>query len=245
MESIKINTAQNVEVEYEIAGLGDRIAARLIDLAVLTVLGIVMAILTMIGSIQGGNVILITIWVIYIVIFVFYDLACELAMGGQSFGKKLMKIRVISVDGNQPTLSQYLLRWLFRIIDFLLTSQLLALISVAVSEKKQRVGDIVANTTLVKTFPRTQLQHVAFITAHAEDYKATFSEVMHLNDRDIELIHEVIKGFYESGNADLIYEMATKVKDLLSISIPQGMNELQFLELVKNDYNFLTANLSV
>lgn len=245
MESIKINTAQNIEVEYEIASLGDRIVARLIDLGIFLILAIILIVLIIIVALRRAETLLIAIWVAYIGMLAFYDLVCELTMNGQSFGKRAMKIRVISLNGNQPTLSQYLLRWLFRIIDFALTSQLLALISVAVSEKKQRIGDMVANTTLVKTVPRTKLSHVAFVATQPEDYQVTFNEVLHLNDRDVELIHEVIKGFYESGNADLIYAMTTKVKTLLSINVPQGMNELQFLELVKNDYNFLTANTSV
>ncbi|TDG37188.1 RDD family protein [Pedobacter changchengzhani] len=245
MDSIKINTAQNVEVEYEIASLGDRIAARLIDLALFAVLAIIMMVIFIVAAISRSEAILITIVAVFLAIFTFYDLVCELTMDGKSIGKKLMKIRVISLDGNRPTLSQYLLRWLFRIIDFTLTSQLLALISVAISEKKQRIGDIVANTTLIKTVPRTQFHNIAFVPVEAVDYQVTFKEVLHLNDRDVELIHEVIKGFNESGNADLIYTMAAKIKDLLSISIPQGMNELQFLELIKNDYNFLTANESV
>lgn len=245
MESIKINTAQNIDIEYEIAGLGDRIVARLIDLGIFLILAIILIVLIIIVSLRRAEVLLITIWVIYIGIIVFYDLVCELKMNGQSIGKRIMKIKVISLDGNQPSISQYLLRWLFRIVDFTFSGQLLALICVAVSEKKQRVGDLVAGTTLIKTVPRTQLGNVAFTAIQPDNYQVTFNEVLHLNDRDVELIHEVLIGYYESGNADLIYAMAKKIKDLLTVHIPQGMNELQFLETINKDYSFLTSNMDV
>eukprot|EP01037_Dinobryon_pediforme_P008638 gene8638-8730_t len=55
-----------------------------------------------------------------------------------------MKIRVISLDGNRPRFSQYLLRWLFRIVDFSVTSWLCGTLSIALTDKGQRLGDLVA-----------------------------------------------------------------------------------------------------
>jgi len=76
-----------------------------------------------------------------------------------------------------------------------------------------------------------------------DDYQPVFKEVLHLNDRDAELIFEVLSGFYQTGNTDLIYSMATKIKEHIAIVIPAGMNELQFLETVMKDYNHLTAQM--
>lgn len=99
----------------------------------------------------------------------------------------------------------------------------------AVTENKQRIGDIVAGTTLIKTVPRTQFEHIAFHPA-AEEYIPVFDTVAEMNDRDIELIHEVLNTYYKTRNADLVYQMAAKVTNHLRISIPEGMNELQFLK---------------
>ena len=84
-------------------------------------------------------------------------------MNGQSVGKRILKIKVISLDGSQPSIGQYFIRWLFRLVDFALTAQVGGLICVAVSKNKQRIGDIVAGTTLIKTVPYTQLDHMLFI----------------------------------------------------------------------------------
>ncbi|RDC54709.1 RDD family protein [Pedobacter chinensis] len=243
MDSIKINTAQNIDIEYEIAGLGERIAARCIDLAGFVILYFVAVILMVVASFSMSSTAGIIVLIIYVVIFAFYDLVCELTMNGQTFGKKILKIKVVSLEGTQPTLGQYIIRWLFRMIDFgfPLGWGVIALVSVAVTKNHQRLGDLLAKTTLIKTTPRTQINNVAFNFTLPEEYQPQFKEVLHLTDRDIELIHEVLTGYYQTGHADLIYAMAAKTKDHIFVTIPAGMNELQFLETVLKDYNYITS----
>ena len=244
MDSIKISTAQNIDIEYEVAGLGERIAARCIDLAGFVILYFITVIVGVIAAIGNSGMGLIIVLVVFGVTFAFYDLVCELTMNGQTFGKKALKIKVISLDGSQPTFGQYLIRWLFRMIDFGLPFGwgVVALITVATSKNHQRVGDMLAKTTLIKTTPRTGLENVAFNFDLPDEYTPMFKEVLHLNDRDIELVHEVLTGYYQTGNADLIYAMTTKIKAHILVAIPAGMNELQFLETVIKDYNFLTSS---
>lgn len=247
MDSIKISTAQNIDIDYEVAGLGERIAARCIDLAGFVVLYFLAVIIGLAASISQSAVGFIIVMIIFGVAFVFYDLLCELFMNGQTFGKRALKIKVISLDGTQPTFGQYILRWLFRMVDFGFPFGwgVVALISVAVTKNHQRVGDILAKTTLIKTTPRTPIENVAFNFSLPEEYEPQFKEVLHLSDRDIELIHEVLTGYYQTGNATLIYAMAAKTQERIVASIPAGMNELQFLEAVMKDYKHLTSNMSI
>jgi len=247
MDSIRISTAQNIDIDYEIAGLGERIAARCIDLAGFVVVGGIGLVLMGVAQMSMSGNASMVVFFIFLAIFVFYDLVCEITMDGQSLGKKVLKIKVISIDGTQPTFGQYIFRWLFRIIDFGFPFGwgVVALVSVAVTKNHQRVGDILAKTTLIKTKPRTEFTNVAFSFNLPEEYNPQFKEVLHLNDRDIELIHEVLTGYYQTGNADLIYAMAAKTKAHIFVNIPSGMNELQFLEAVLKDYNHLTANMGV
>ncbi len=247
MDTIRISTAQNVDIDYEIAGLGERIAARCIDLAGFAILAVITLVVMGAAQMAMSGIAAIIIFFIFLAIFVFYDLVCEITMDGQTFGKKALKIKVISIDGTQPTLGQYIFRWLFRMIDFGFPFGwgIVALVSVAVTKNHQRLGDLLAKTTLIKTKPRTELTNVAFSFSLPEEYEPHFKEVLHLNDRDIELVHEVLTSYYQTGNADLIYAMAAKTKAHILVNIPAGMNELQFLETVLKDYNHLTANMSV
>lgn len=245
MDTIKISTAQNIDIEYEIAGLGERIAARCIDLAGFVVLYFLAMIIGVIGLVSFSGASFYVALIGFAILFVFYDLICELFMDGQTFGKKALKIKVISLDGAQPTFGQYIFRWLFRMIDFGFPFGwgVVALVSVVVTKNHQRVGDILAKTTLIKTRPRTQIENVAFSFTLPDEYQPVFKEVLHLNDRDIELVYEVLTGYYQNGNPQLIYAMATKIKEHILTTIPAGMNELQFLETVMKDYKQLTSNM--
>jgi len=244
MQTIKITTSQNIDIDYEVAGLGERILARLIDLAIfflVYILGL------FIGGwanwyVDGSFGIIIAV-IVYAVLFVFYDLIFEIFMNGQSIGKRIMKIKVISLDGGQPRVGQYFMRWLFRIVDFLLTwPGLVALIAAAVNDKTQRIGDMVAGTILIRTVPRTQINNIVFMPTY-DGYQPVFKEAGQLNDKDIELIHEIINAYTKTGNNVVVYNMALRVKEHLNVTPPNGMNDMLFLQTIIKDYNHISAQL--
>jgi uncharacterized RDD family membrane protein YckC len=236
MEIITVHTTQNIDIDYEIGGLGERILARLIDFAVFIPFGIIAMIVSSYLNNIGISVYLILVFTIY----VFYDLLFEVFFNGQSIGKRVMKIRVISLEGSRPKFSQYLLRWLFRIIDFTFTGGLCALITAAVTKDGQRVGDLVAGTALIRTVPRTKINSLVF--ASVEDtYQPVFTEVSQLTDKDIALIHEVIENYLKTGNNRMVYNMADRIRQHLSIALPPNMNSLQFLQIVIKDYSHITS----
>lgn len=244
MQTIKITTSQNIEIDYEVAGLGERIVARIIDFGIfilILIAGVTVAYIT--GDLlpRSGSVfsyIFVGLYISWLVCLVFYDLVCEVFLNGQSVGKRIMKIKVISLDGARPSFGQYVIRWLFRIVDFLITFQLAGLISVIFTKNKQRIGDLAAGTTLITTHPRTDVNQIAFAPVTA-DYIPVFKEVNQLADRDVVLIHEVI----QSRNQVLIHQMANQIKTHLGIS--SKFDDLYFLETVVKDYNFLMAKMDL
>lgn len=244
METIKVNTSQHVDIDYPVAGVGERIAARLIDLGIFLALYVIFLLLGIItglsGMLRNYDYLIIIISATYACGYIFYNLICEIFMNGQCVGKRVMKIKVISLDGSQPTIGQYFIRWLFRLVDFVLTAQVGGLVCVAVSDNKQRIGDLVAGTTVIRTVPNTAFNHIAFHPVE-DEYEPVFNNANLLNDREIELIHEVISTFHKTNNAQLIYAMSAKVSTLLSVTLPEGMNEMDFLKTVIKDYSHQTA----
>ena len=235
MQTIRITTSQNIDIDYEIAGVGERILAYVIDAAIFLLIFFAMSTIGLVSksyTVLGAGV--------YILLFIyaFYDLLCEIFMNGQSVGKRVMKIKVISLDGGQPTIGQYMLRWLFRIVDFTLTSGMCAVISTSVSKNCQRVGDMVAGTTLIKTTSRTQIEAIAF-TPPDENYKPVFTQVSQLTDRDIVLIHEVLANYIKAGNYEILAVTAAKLKELLHIMT--DMDDVMFLNTLVKDYNHTVA----
>jgi uncharacterized RDD family membrane protein YckC len=236
MSVIKVTTTQNIELEFELASLGERMVAYLVDGAIIA--GYYLSVvLILIGSqVMNRNE-----WLIFALLLpvFFYDLASEVFMNGQSVGKKVMNIKVISLSGESASVAQYLIRWLFRLVDFTLTFNLCALISIAVSERHQRVGDMVAGTTLIKTRPRSSLQHTIYTPVVTENYTVTFPEVSNLSSRDVQLVKEVIMSVNQSGNIMLARHAADKIKEVLHIQ--SDMEARTFLLLLLSDYNYLTS----
>ena len=253
MQTIKITTSQNIDIEYQVAGLGDRIVAMLIDY------GIFMGVYFIFSMIMGiysatthyNNVtdtgfpmaMIVTI-LVWLTLFVFYDLVCEIFMNGQSFGKKIRKIKVISINGARPRVGQYILRWLFRIVDTGITFGSVAVITIALSDNKQRLGAMVAGTAVISLNPQNSLKDFVFSPPPA-DYQPVYLQVAQLNDSDIVLIHDVIRNFNRTRNSMMVYKLALKLKEYLNISYDREINEYQFLEMVLNDYNSLAAKSEV
>ena len=240
MAVISITTTQNIELEYELASLGERMVATIIDLVILIGYGI------MINLLLGfsGNIFDEYGW-IYLFLFLpvtFYSLLCETFLNGQSVGKKVMGIKVISLNGNQASFSQYLIRWLFRLVDLWMFSFLVATIMVAVTEKHQRIGDLIAGTTLVKTKPRTALQQTMYTPITETNYAVNYPEVIHLNDRDMQLVKEVLISVQKTGNTILALQTMQKIEAVLNIKSHHG-EPVNFLYTVLSDYNHLTSKL--
>lgn len=233
MDTIRIRTTQNVDIEYEVAGLGERILARLIDFGIFMALSFILLMYAGGANVGGNDWAYISLLITIGAVFVFYDLITELTMNGQSIGKRVMKIRVISLDGSRPKFGQFLLRWVMRIVDFTLTQWIAATISVAVSEKKQRLGDMVAGTTLIKTQPRAQAAEFNDIEIQ-NDYVPTFPEVSRLSDRDVNLIFEVMQAYRANGNVELITTLSQKLRTKLEIH--SDMDDFSFLQTILKDY---------
>lgn len=242
MNTISIVTPQNIELEYDLGSLGDRIIGRLVD--GLVIAAYVIAIVLVIGFGNIDRFFSINGWlvVLFALPIAFYDLISEILLDGQSVGKKVMGIKVISLNGAQPSLGQYLLRWIFRIVDFSLSGSLVAVIMVAVTEKKQRLGDMLAGTALVKTKPKTHFHETIYTQAPAGEYIVTYPEVINLKDRDVQLIKEVLNSVSRSGNLNLAYQAQEKIEDVLRIK-SRHYDAKEFLNAVLADYNFLTAQL--
>lgn len=233
--AIAINTSQNVLLEYEPASIGDRILATVIDYVVIAGWVLLTAILP--AALLGRSGLNQPIGIVYYLVVVglpiiFYDFLCEWLLNGQSLGKIAMKIRVVMLDGSQPGIGAYLLRWLLRLIDTRIFSGLVAVICVAANGKGQRLGDMAAGTTVIRLKPKVNLGDITY-TQLPDDYRVTFPQAAQLSDQDIQVIREVI----QRGSSEAIVRAAEKIKDVLSITT--SLDSYQLLNAVVNDYQYL------
>ena len=236
MQTITVQTSQNIEIEYDLAGVGDRMVAYLIDFLIYVAYYIIIFLVMQNANRSGGYYYQLAAFIPIL----FYQLLCEVFMNGQSIGKRVKNIRVISLDGNQPHIGQYLIRWIFRILDSMMSTGLVAILTIALSAKGQRVGDMLAGTTVVRTNRKTHIDDTLFMETD-EDYIVKYPESVNLSDQDITLLKEVLnrqaKLNFESSNLTL--KAALKVKNMLAIHSNDDPHA--FLEDIIRDYNFLTS----
>lgn len=239
MQNIQIETTQNVTVEYEIAGVGRRIAASLIDLVI--IIGYVIAV-SMSYSLAKDGIGGYGSYLFYIVFFpvAFYDLLCETLMDGQSFGKKSLGIKVVKLDGTQPTFVSYFLRWILRIIDVVVCYGVVAAITVLVNSKGQRLGDLAANTTVIKVKSDASLSDT-ILTEVNDNYQVIFQEASGLSDKDAGIIKEVIDLWKETPYEELQDKVVLRTQEVITkkLGITTEMPPLPFLETLLNDYNYI------
>ncbi|WPP48102.1 RDD family protein [Catalinimonas niigatensis] len=231
MQRISIETTQNVQVDYVLAGIGSRIQAFFLDLLVIVAYGVILLLFFS----QLGIVPPTAVMVILGLPPLLYHLLCEIFLDGQSLGKRQMNIKVVKLDGSAPTVSAYLLRWLLRLVDINLMTGAIAVLSIAISRNDQRVGDLAAGTTVVKQKAGQPLS----VFSVDEDHQAVFPEVINLTDQDIDIIMRVIHTYRESGQTAPLTATANKIKDLLNIH--SDLRPLQFLYTVVRDYKHLTS----
>ncbi len=84
-------------------------------------------------------------FLIFLLYFVFLE-----GMWGATVGKMVMKIKVVREDGSPCGLGPAVIRNILRIIDILPFLYIIGLIFMSRSDKKQRLGDKVAKTVVVK-----------------------------------------------------------------------------------------------
>lgn len=232
MTTVSVRTTQNVSIEYPIAGVGNRILAYIIDGLIITAYCAILLLGVLQNVASGAGAVLVII-LIFLPVF-FYHLLFEIFMNGQSPGKRQVGIRVIRLDGTPATVGNYLLRWLFRPVE----CNALGAIIIAVSRKGQRIGDMVAGTTVIKVSPQdtpSAADEIGILTE--PDYQPVFPQAAQLSDADIEVIRQALAASRDSGNRAPVEAAAERVKSRFGIS--SDFPAVKFLYTVLRDYTHL------
>jgi uncharacterized RDD family membrane protein YckC len=149
--SIEIVTPENIAFRYRVAGPFRRLPAYLIDLALRVAIVFAGFIVTgMFGLTWVGPVLFGITLVAWFLLAWFYGGVCETLFNGQTPGKRLMGIRVVSIDGQPINAMQAVLRNVLRAIDAQpLWFYQLGLLAAAMNDRFQRLGDLASGTMVV------------------------------------------------------------------------------------------------
>ncbi len=146
----RIRTPENVTFEFELAGMGARTLAAGIDVAVM---GGLTALAMVVSSAFGAWLEGLATAAYFVAAFVIqwgYGALCEWRFHGQTFGKRVVGMRVLSFYGTPLTFVQAAVRNLVRIVDLLPAAYLVGGITALLDKHGRRLGDIAASTIVVR-----------------------------------------------------------------------------------------------
>jgi len=173
--------------------------------------------------------------------YIFYTLVLEILLDGQTVGKKLTKLKIIKVDGYEATFGDYVIRWMFRVVDVLISFGIIGIITMIASNKTQRIGDIASGTCVVSLEKDWKINQTIFKDLEAA-YIPKYSSVMKLTDKDLHIIQSVLKSYYDTRNMEDIFKLARKLEAVMGVKRSEKV-ALDFVDRVMKDYNFYTKDL--
>jgi uncharacterized RDD family membrane protein YckC len=220
MPSTDITTAQKITISYELASFGERFLSFLIDMVILGIFFIVM-------SFFGAMVFLDKMdyfaYLVLIPVITFYSLGFEVFNRGQSPGKMLLGLKVMKLEGDRPIPGDYLMRWIFRSIDIWSSLGTLALIMISSSDKNQRLGDMLANTIVVRIRSGEDIPLVRLLQMRTrEAYEPTYPVVVQMTEQEMLRVKELLDALRKNpgeGHLRALDIASQNIADKLSIPI--------------------------
>jgi uncharacterized RDD family membrane protein YckC len=157
-----VATPERVSFDYQVAGLGTRAIAQLLDLLILggVLLGVLFAAIAVGQTGLTTVAVLLAIGGAFVVIFGYFW-TCEAFWSGQTVGKKVFRLRAVGDRGEPMTFFQAGIRNIVRIVDFLPYAYGVGIIVLFVNGKGKRLGDLAAGTIVVKDSDYTALWQLA------------------------------------------------------------------------------------
>lgn len=261
MSMLQVNTSFNIDLYFQTAPIHLRLFAWLTDTILLYLYVLLMSYLFA-TSISFSNAINFGLMEFLIIIpYLVYHFVCELFMNGQSIGKKLLGIQVVSLNGKNASSSQYLLRWLMRTIDFgfftgvallvlqnfflggiIMAGSVLSIVLFITTSNNQRLGDFLAGTVVVLKKLPYNLNDTIFKELDTENYQVSYPSVMRLSDRDINIINNALQKHAKSRIDNHLNAITQKITTALNLDYP--IDSETFLKTLMRDYNYLTRNKS-
>ena len=247
MVELQINTTQNVNINFIAASVGERILAFIIDMIIKIAYVVVTYQLvfnffrvdTMVQEMDRWSQT--AIYVSFYLPVVFYSLIFETWLDGQTPGKRILRIKVVKIDGYQASLADYMIRWFFRIIDLNLMSGVVALVTIVSSKKSQRLGDMTAGTSVITLKNRVNISHT-ILEDLDDDYVPTYPNVIKLSDNDARIIKETFVTARASRDYETLIKLRKKIVEVVGIK-DYNEEDIKFIAVILKDYNYYTQNM--
>ena len=237
MAKTSIITGQYVRIEQTAASVLQRTLAWAIDGGILFVFSFIfLSLLTNLEPILNYDIAIFFAY-LFTLSLLLYPFLMEVFNNGQSIGKLTVGIRVVCLDGTKPSLSAFFIRWITLPID-----SAMGLAFIIFSKNSQRIGDLAANTTVVKKQISYQPTVLIALNYVKKGYQPTYPEANMLTMRQMETIEKVL--YMEEGERrnHYIMQLSTKISEILGVMPANNDNE-SFLLTIYNDFQYYATKV--
>lgn len=259
-----IDTPENIEFAYDIAGIGSRFLAAIIDSLLI---GIALSIVNIAGSIFGNssfldsgpgqrNILVAISILLNFIIFWSYYIVFEMVWSGQSPGKRIIGLRVVRSRGQPITFASSAIRNLVRLVDFMPSFYGIGVVAMFIDRRVRRLGDLAAGTLVVKERREVTLESLTTaVTAPVlttpsdspgDTPQTTLPNLHLLTDQDYNLAQEFLRRRSElslDARVRLAKQLASGLQARLGV--PQGGDSERFLQYVVNEYQLFQQQQAI
>ena len=245
MSKIQIKTTQNILLAFEPASIAERMGAFAIDFVLIMGYGYLASVIIDLS----GYSFFTNLWEFLAISSVlmlpaaFYSLVAESLMQGQTVGKRILKIRVLKIDGYQASFADFFIRWTFALVEVALFMGSIALISIISSKYSQRLGDFAAGTAVITERNKMNISHT-ILEELSYTYQPLFSqaEVLLFSDQDAQTIKNYLAQALKSKNGQLtIARLADKITEISKREHSSYTQKAEFIQQFLKDYSFYTG----
>lgn len=242
-KSIEITTTQNVTIEYELAKLRERGLAWLIDVLIIAFssLIVVKLMFSILDTWSDGA----DEWSIFVTLlpvlgYFVYHILFEIMNVGQSPGKMIMGVKVVRLDGKEPEWSDVMLRSVLHVVDSLFSFCVIGVVLIKTTGKGQRLGDMAANTTVIKIQGspyQYRLQDILSIST-MHNYQPVYPQARRLSEQDMLYIKSTLlrlQKYPNQAHEELVEDLVSHLMPLLDIQ-QRPVNRVDFLRTLLRDY---------
>ncbi|MBN2668216.1 MAG: RDD family protein [Bacteroidales bacterium] len=246
MSYIKITSSQNVKIHFKLASLGERVLAGIIDLVIAAAYLYVafkiedtLNIANRFDDHWSKN----AVYVIISLPVLLQTLVLENLFDGQTFGKKVMKIKVIKEDGYGVSFLDLLMRWILRIVDVwvFFSLPIIGIISISTSSKSQRIGDKASGTVVISLKDKKQYSQELF-KEKEDTTKVTYLSSVYLSDNDIRIIKETFENAKVKQDYATIKKLREKIEQVTKTT-KGNKNDYDYINTVLQDYYTITKEM--
>lgn len=260
-DQLNIETPEQVELHFPIAGVGSRFLALFADTVIQAIAEFILVLFFVLivssakraalGAMSDNSAkwFVAALLLVNFLLYWGYFSLFEAFWNGQTPGKRLLKIRVIKDSGRQITLFEALARNLIRVIDMLPTFYLVGVVSMICNREQKRLGDLVAGTIVVhersdeqplmshnsRTFTASLYPQPIEMTAQPEGAWLPGDGVARLDAGDLNVIDTFLSRALDldlDKRAEMAGRVAGRMSAKMQVPLPEGLAPERALEAI-------------